>query len=247
MKNRSLLAIALALGLLTTACSNLAIRKKDQASVGRIKRVAVIGFESVQPMATHAELAKLAEKGTEALDQTDPHADQMYQDLLTALNQQMKWKTVDRQIMVNNASYKRLFTQTMTGLQQSNMPVGPDNKRMLAKEIMVADAGRRMELKGRDELLNALDVDALIVARVDVELSGFSFMGFGPKYPQSRVNFIVYSRGQEQPVWYDGWIQGDEMDQSIGSTRFFDDKLLSELAVKSARTAFAKIGAEAAN
>jgi hypothetical protein len=234
----------LAASVLNSACSGLAIREKDQASVGQVKRVAVIGFESVQPMATHAELAKIVEKGSDALEQTDPHADQMYADLVNSLSSQMNWKIVDRRSMLSNATYKKLYTQTMTGLQQTHMPVGPDSKKMLAKEIMEADAGRRMAVAGRDELMNALGVDALVVTRIDVELSGFRIFGFGPQYPQSRATFIMYGKGREKPVWHDGWIEGDKMDQSIGSTRFFDNKLLSELAVKSAKTAFAKIGTE---
>jgi len=244
---KCLSVIALFIAATTTACSSLTVREKDSAAVAQIERVAVIGFENVQPMATLSGVTKLVEKGGDAFDRVDPHADQMYEDLVAALKAQMNWQIVDRQKMVSNGTYQRLFHKTMTGLQQTQMPVGPDQTKTLAKDIMEADCGRRMEIAGRDELMEALGVDAVAVARVDVDLGGFTIMGFGPRYPQSRVNFIVYRRGQEKPVWHDGWIEGEEMDQSIGSTRFFDDDLLSELAVQSAKTAFAKIGAEKTN
>jgi hypothetical protein len=85
-------------------------------------------------------------------------------------------------------------------------------------------------------------VDSIVVARVNVSLTGTSVMGLGDRFPQSRVSFQIYTRGQEKPVWFDGEIDGEVSRESVGSTAFFDEDLLGRLAAKSADTAFHKIG-----
>ena len=103
------------------------------------------------------------------------------------------------------------------------------------------DSARIMGAEGRTALAKALGVDSIIVAEVDIQLKGTTVMGIGSRYPQARLSFQVYSPEQENAVWFDGGIEGDEAKESVGKTAFLDEEILNRLTVKSASSAFRKI------
>lgn len=101
---------------------------------------------------------------------------------------------------------------------------------------------RVMGTEGRDNLMKALGVDALVTAQIDVLLSGTTVLGIGSMYPYANLQFQVYTRGKSTADWFEGAIEGEKAEKSIGSTALtLDVELMNRLALESARTAFAKI------
>ncbi|MGE3975490.1 MAG: hypothetical protein AB7F59_13275 [Bdellovibrionales bacterium] len=243
MKNIFLAMIALAM----ISCSGLT-HFKDEAAVGEIKKVAVVAFMVQQP--SSASLGVDLSKGQLKAGNTanfmpteGTHADLMYTDLSEALKKNLRWNVMDKKTMASNAGYVKAYKQTMDGWQ-NKMPPGEGMNQFLVAQVMDAEGPRILDMKGRDELIEALKVDAIMVARVNVILNGTSIMGLGSRYPQSKVSFFVYKKGVEKHIWFDGGIDGEESKTSVGGSAFIDETLLSNIAVASAKTAFAKIGPE---
>jgi hypothetical protein len=111
----------------------------------------------------------------------------------------------------------------------------------LAANIMDADGMRILGAKGRDELCDALGVDALVLAKVNVSFNGTTVMGIGQRKPQAALMFQVFKKGRENPVWFEGQILGQEAKKSVGATGFTDQTLLNQLSRESAQSAFEKI------
>jgi hypothetical protein len=219
---------------------------RDESAVDKIQTAAVVAFSVIEPAPPKLALSLTSGKvGAEAggsmiSKKNENHVDQMYTELLTSMNSKLHWKVMSPGEMGANAGYQKAFDSTMKGFQ-NKMPPGAGQQQYLVDNVMDFDSPRILDSKGRDELIRALGVDAIVVARVDVMLDGFSIMGFGTRHPQSRLCLMVYTLGHERPVWFDGGIDGKESDQSVGATAFIDQTLLGELALESVKTAYAKL------
>ncbi len=112
-----------------------------------------------------------------------------------------------------------------------------------ADGITDAEVVRLMDLGARRKLMESLDVDAIIVARVDIGLEGFTIAGIGNKYPQAMVSFQVFNGAVENAIWYDR-VADNKSTESVGKTRFFDDTLVTKYGFDSAKSAFLKIKPE---
>ncbi len=234
--------------LVLSGCGALKVRDKNPAEVSKIKSVAVVALSVVQPEPKSLSL-NIGTGKTEAdsnggkFNQASDHVELIYTDLSTALKKNLKWKVVDRTTMVTNAGYKDAFEKTMKGWQ-NKMPPSANYIQYNPNSVMDFDSPRILGPEGREALMKALKVDAIVVAQVNVHLTGTSVMGIGKQYPQSVLNLRVFARGQENPVWFDGNIEGEESKESVGMTGLFDRDLLDKLGRQSAGTAFAKIGTE---
>jgi hypothetical protein len=227
------------------ACSSLT-HSKDEVAVSQIKKVAIVAFSANEPASAQIGLnlgsGKLegAQGGT-MIPQNDPAVDSMYADLCKSFKHQLKWNVMDPKLMTTHNGYRDAFDKTMKGWQ-NKMPPGGGRKQFIVKDVMDYDSPRILDVAGRDALIQALGVDALVVARVDVDLNGTTVMGIGSRHPQSNLSFSIYRKGDEKPVWFEGGIKGEEMEESVGKTGFIDEALLQKLALKSIQTAYAKIG-----
>jgi hypothetical protein len=89
--------------------------------------------------------------------------------------------------------------------------------------------------------MKALNVDAIFVARLTIQINGTTVMGIGARHPQAKLTFFLYKLGVENPVWFEGGVDGDEQ-PSVGSTGLsVDEGLFAQYAINSSKTAFAKI------
>ncbi len=245
----SICALALTLGL--TGCGTIKTRERDAAQVDKVKKVAVVSFSVTQPASAKIGIDLSSGKsgataGGSMIPQNSPHADEMYLEFSQSLAKNLGWKVMDARQMKANAGYKAAYEKTMKGWQNKMGPNKGD-KQFDVSEIMDQDCLRILDFKGREELLTALGVDAIIGGRVQVILNGTTVMGVGSRYPQSKVAFFVYAKGHEKPIWWEGGVDGEEAKESVGKTGFIDEALLSQLAVKSAKTAYQKIGTATTN
>jgi len=227
-------------------CGSFKVRDRDDQAVAGIKKAALISFSVYEPQSPKVGF-NLSKGQTEARaggtmgSQSDPTVDQMYGDLQASLSKGLNWKVLGQNEMTVSEEYKRAYKRTMEGWQ-NKMPPGEGIQHFKIQNVMDFDSARILGPQGRDQLIDGLGVDALVVARVDVLLNGTSIMGFGSKHPQARLALFVYKKGIEKPVWFDGGIDGSEAKESVGSTAFIDDDLLKKLSTESARTAFNQIG-----
>ncbi len=142
----------------------------------------------------------------------------------------MHWTVLDTPTMTQNPGYVTAYKNTMEGWQ-SKMPPNKGENRFIVDHVMDYDGPRILDRAGRDALIEALGVDAIIAAKVNVMLSA--------SHPQAYLSFSLYVHGQDKPVWFEGQVKGDRSDATADRS---DLIALSTLANRSAKTAFAKIG-----
>lgn len=228
-----------------SSCASLSHKKDDQA-LSQVRKVAVVAFTADEPASATlgfsltSHKAK-AEAGGSLISQKSESVDQMLQELQDSFANNMHWSVVDTEAMTQNSGYTSAFKRTMEGWQ-NKMPPGAGQNRFIVDHVMDFDCVRILDRSGRDQLIDALGVDAIVAAQVKVIMNGTSVMGIGSRHPQSNLSFMMYVKGQDAPVWFEGQIQGKEAEKSVGVTGYTDEAATARLSLESAKTAFAKIG-----
>jgi hypothetical protein len=237
--------IVLSFAFLSVGCGSLS-HKKDDAALARVKKVAVVSFTADQPASATIGLNVLtgnaaAESGGSIIPQHSRSVNQMLYELQNTFSKNMHWSVMDQKTMVTNKGYEMAYHKSMDGIQMKNPP-GKGLNRYIVENTMDYDCPRILGQAGREQLMNDLGVDGIITAFVKTLNSGFSVMGVGARHPQSYVTFAMYVRGVENPVWFEGSLEGEKSKESVGATGFTDEDATQRLALESARTAYAKIG-----
>lgn len=238
--------VSLVMGL--TACGSITTRKVESEQVSGIRRAAVASFTVTQPAPRSVGLnlsSGRMEGSNEAslIAGSSPSVDQMYQDLVGAFQKRMKWTVLSKEQLTQNAGYAKAYNDMMKGWQ-NKAPVNGEYFNVL--QIMDSQSLRRMKPAARDELMQALNVDAIVEADLNIffKTKGMAVMGIASRYPQARLNFWVYKKGVKDVVWFEGNIDGEPSSESVGKTGFFDKEEVTRLGRNSAVTAFNKISAE---
>ncbi len=227
---------------LAIALSGCTTHVRDDAALTGVKRVAIVAFSAFEPVSaslTGNNTAGVMDQGS-LEELIEPSVDQMMNDMSAAFAKKMSWTMMNSSAIKKNAGFQEAYQKTMTGFQ-NKMPPGKGRIQYVAKDMLDFDAGRILREKGREDLIQKLGVDAIVVVRIDVVLNGTVVMGIGARHPQANVSFNVYEKGKPKPIWFEGKIEGVETD-SVGKTAFIDEDLLHKYAMKSAYTAFQKIG-----
>lgn len=219
-------------------CGSLKVRDVNSAEVKTVRRVAVASFSFLQPQAATV-------LGTGAQDMTAHESDEVtgcWKDIASTLSSNMRWSVLPFDEMRENPAYKTIYDGKMKGWQTNKVP--HQGKLYLVPGVMDAQSIRRMKPAERDQLMSALKVDALMEAQVNVSfhVPGMAVMGLGSRHPQAVINFWMYKRGVEAPVWFDGRVVGEASAKSVGATGFFDETEVTRLGRLSARGAFEKLG-----
>lgn len=235
---------AIAAALLQVGCGTLKTKDKDQVSVDQVKKVALIAYSAQMPAARQLGFdlgsGKLGgEKGGSVIHSSIPEVDQVLSEITQTVRQKLKWNVMDVDQMKKHPSYVAAYKATMEGFQ-NKMPTPPGYQGYLVSGVMDFDSPRILDEDGRSRLIEELGVDALIVAKLDVQIEASTFMGIGNRYPKSVVAFFVYKKGQANPIWFESFA-GEPAKESIGKTGFIDEKKMAKLAVSSAKSALAQI------
>lgn len=234
MIRKTLLVFSLPFLMSLLACSGFQTRVKNEAALANVKKVAVTGFCVVQPKPP-------MKSGGGGIVSQSPESSQMYDSVVKAFSDKTKWKVSPPSLMKKNPGYVAAYDRTMKGFQ-NKYPVSSDQQKYTVESIMDNDSLRILGVEGRNALMKALGVDALITAQVDVFLKGNTVMGIGSRYPQARLSFQLYTPNADRADWFEGNLEGEEAKVSVGKTAFIDEKILNEQALLSARSAFNKIG-----
>ena len=237
-------ALGFGLAIVSSGCATPE-KEKNEALIGKIKRVAVVAFAVSEP-APRVAKPKFRKKTLHDVDwesvstESSDHANQMYLGLQEKMANHLHWTVLSQHSMIENAGYQAAFNRTMRGRQQK-AALGQGQKKFSVEKVMDWDSVEVLGPEGRDTLITALGVDSIVVARVDVLFSHAFAPGSHPAL-QSRVTYQVYSPGVPKAVWFDGAVGGDKASELVGKTAFFDEDALKRLAVKSANSAFDLIG-----
>lgn len=235
----ALLAIALC------SCSTMTLSKPD---VEQVKRVAVIGFsvEQQQPNTGERVLTKLfgpKDDGISSLKPAKParesaHAGQMLEDLEDVLRKQMHWQVVDSRTLSKNATYRGRWTARTQGLQPRPLVPGDNWDIFVAPGVVESFLLENLTLAERQDLMKKLGVDAVVVAKVRVDLVNRGISLGGELAPKSKLHFRLFTSKQEDPIWNDLNADGPESKAGVEhSLGFADPKALNPLALESVRGA----------
>jgi hypothetical protein len=227
MKTTAVSALVL---LAAAGCGGLTHRK-DAAAVGQIKTVAIVGLDVVQP--------RSAVITAPLVDVHSDHVVTIYDALAERLATKLGWTVVPRGDMIANDIYVADYDKTMKGFQNKMLP-GDGYNQYAIDHVLDHDSPRILDTGGRDKLIDALRVDAIVVVQVRVEFTGMSIGGLGGRHPQAIVAFDVYTKGKEKSVWFDSF-QGKETEGSAGATPIFDESKMKDLVVETTKSAIAKM------
>lgn len=244
-------ALIAALLLPLAACSGMG-RVYDANAVHPVRKVALVAVDVVQP--EEFNLLKPSSSGggngpmsqmNIALPTPSAHVNDYAEDFRGQLRKGQHWNVLPLEKVAQDPAVKKYLQSTTEGFQ-STQPIPARMTKFRAPELLDVDSATKIGQAGRDEIMNSLGVDALAFVRYDVQLNGTSIMGIGNKHPQANLQFVVYARGTEKPVWRDN-AKGEEMEDSVGATNItLDFAKLKELSVKSGHQAFNEISARAA-
>lgn len=225
-------------------CAGLTHQKNTEA-LQRVKKVAIIGFTVQEPAPAGIGVSLNSGRvgavaGGSMIGKSAAEVNEMYADLAQAFGKNLNWTVMPASRMKHHPGYQAAYDRTMKGWQ-NKMPPGRGEQRYFVPDIMDNDGMRILGTDGRTALIQALGVDAIITAHVNVFISGTTVGGFGTRYPRSRLSFQLYMPGKNAPDWFEGNVLGEQSKTSLGATAFWDEGLLNRLALQSARTAYAKI------
>ena len=234
------------LSLLTFASCAGGGRIYQADSVRPVRNVAIIGLDVIQP--AEFDLFKPSSGPDSgpmsgmnfAMATSSPAVRDYADDLGAALKSMRKWSVVSPTTVARNEVYMKYFTDTTEGVQ-STTPIPKGQTKYRAPDLMEFDGATKIKQAGRDEIMNALKVDAVVLAQYTVQLSGSTIMGIGSRYPQTSLKFQLFRKGEEKPVWQD-IVAGEDMKESVGKTAIsLDFNKLKALSLKSAKKAYADL------
>ena len=196
---------------LTAACAPTV----NVAKLSGVNKLAVIGYTAtVEKEDSTLDLSAIVNHG-----KTQDNAIIAYRQLTSSLQDHLKWDVLPYEDVIGNPHYQTVFEQTqrgstLAGLQSAMASVSSDYH---PKGIIWALRANSMNQSERDELLDALGVDAVASAQVYIraESSGFLFFTTATTY-SAQVAFRVWARGSSEEIWKDLVAQGDESDLSGG-------------------------------
>jgi hypothetical protein len=226
------------------SCAGGRIYQDD--AVKPVRNVAIIGIDVIQP--AEFDLFKPSSGPDSgpmsgmnfAMATSSPQVRDYNDDLAVALKSMRKWNVVNQTTVARNDVYRKYFTDTTEGIQ-STTPIPKTQTKYRAPDLMEFDGATKIKQAGRDEIMNALKVDAVVLAQYTVQISGSTIMGIGSRYPQTSLNFTMYRKGIDKPVWQD-IVKGEDMKESIGKTAFsLDFNKLKDLSLKSSKKAYAEL------
>ncbi len=227
-----------------SGCSTMSV---DKAKVGEVKQVSLVGFDLQQQMPPSLAGVVL---GTETPSdgglrvagcENTTSAAEVLKDLGRTLAEDMKWKVIPSSTVTSNAVYREVYETYTKGFQLKHPT--PDGFRCYTDSgILDPFSIQKMDMTKRRELLQALGVDALATATVEVRLENQSFLkklvASGDLASVAVVKFRLYNGTDEDPFWVDVNAKGEETQETTSYTvGVFEEKPLHEQAVKAARTA----------
>ena len=175
-----------------------------------------------------------------ALCENREHAQLIEKSLKAHLEKDMGWKILDSDKVGESPLIGKLFIWQRSTLRP--LQLIPDNTKCYTDErIPEAYAFDRKNMAERQAIIKSLQVDAVVVVQVRVELidhSMLSVVGGADYRPRSTLTFTVYNAEQEKRIWRNTWAQGEAAEK--GTVQWFgvtnNDKLKAKIGASSDST-----------
>lgn len=234
--------LSVVLGMALSSCSMLSV-KKDK--VAEVKKVAVVAFSVQHEMPTGATISLGGGSGDGTMSpmmampkvvKAADFVDSMYQNFSTHLEKKMSWKVMKQKEVAQNDRYRSVYTAQTSGWQ--NRPPSPEGTEPFAATGILDEwSFKRLSQRERDELMSQLGVDAIAAVNHIVALErggGLKKLVGAVEYsPQATLQFQLFKRGEENPVWSDYKAEGPASDKSIQAIlgHASEDKIFVETIV----------------
>jgi len=237
--------------MLASGCASTAV--VSRRGVNKVKTAAVISYvENMQFSATNKDTPSFLTTAASAINtvevlsgeaeqQGSERAQRAYDELRMKIGQTLKWNVLEAQTLRDNSTYSASYTKWLND-QPSILKASIDMAGGAVPGVMWAAPGVGPTMQQRDEIMDALGLDAAIIAQVNYRVgstSGFSIAGIGnqEKHPQVYVQLKAYARSQEEPIWSDGYAAGQSTEEGVATmTSGIGDH--TELFLKAADSGF---------
>lgn len=207
-------------------------RKLETTQIKSVRSFAITGFSAYLPFSNLSSNAAVKHSAA---------TDEMYDSMGSKMSAFLKAKAIKRSDLVTQPAYVKAYDATMKGFQNKNIDMS--SMRYEVDKVMDNDCIRLLDVTGREQLMKALNVDALVSLEVRVSLAGMTVMGLGTRKPQTQVFIQMFKRGIETPIWFETLV-GETSNESVGATGFINEDKLRELALASFKTALVKMSWE---
>ncbi len=221
---------ALAL-MLSSACSTLSVNKAELANV---KSAALVGFgadiSALQPrdegsnrgvMGTINAVNKIRKMSDgRSFEERHAQADGSYRLFVERLAKDLGWKVLSATETSSNAEYTTEY-QNRTAKKWMASTTEALGSKLYVKGIMWDQDAQRLSAEDRARLMEALGVDAIAIATVELKVGKTTGFGRYTRYPAAVIKLAVYDRSHPDPIWSDRYAPGDSASQGITETMGF--------------------------
>lgn len=219
--------------LFLSGCTTIQV---NHAAVGKIRRLAIIGYNTklrvVDSYQTAPKEIKIGgikiEFDFDQVRRLIP-PDIIVKEINLFLKNDLKWDVRSVQAVRSDPLYlsthKRLNSRRVRWLASTGIGIGfmSDSNSDYLEGILSSYDARKIPYDERNELISKLGVDAVAIIEVGIELYRrdhwtIGSLGLGSYEPKVRVNFYVYDRSSKDPIWKDinATGKGDASDQYGG-------------------------------
>ena len=196
MDRRHFTLFAFSVGIaLMSACSP----SIHQQRLAQVRNAAIVGFAAELP-------------ANPSYDGSAQGAVLAYDQLVMSLHEALGWDFTARATLAGHPFYAKSYEQHFR-----DSPLGP-LKNTLAHfsddlypaGIMWSDHVKSLTISERQELMRKLDIDAMAVARIQVEPCSEYETEFQSRSAyQAKLAFEVYDKTHPEPIWEDRWVIGE--------------------------------------
>lgn len=223
--SRTMLAAFFGALMLSTGCATLKVQPER---VTQVKSVAVIGYTAVWDANNNRSRSKVEgisgaikaiskNANGEAEAEREERALATYDLLVETLQKDMGWSVIDRTALSQNQPFQEVVSAR--GAHPGGGMFSPYSRYLFVEGVLRKEHADSMSSAERAQLMEALNVDALaqILIRFSVVESGFAIGGIGNRrrHPIATVEFIVYDRSSEEPIWKERFARGERAEQMM--------------------------------
>lgn len=224
----------------------------DEASVSKVRKTAIVGFTLLQEAAVKdIPLPPMPGgmgsniPGINTFAKVTDHAASVLAVYEKTMHDKRKWNVVPAATVASNSVYSAMFAGKMVNWKNKMSPK-KDTQMLMVEGMLDQETADRLNKNERDQLMQSLGVDSLVIIKVAVDLrkpGGLSLNGVGQSslHPFATAYFTLYTKGSEKPVW-EAWheTKGGEQAVSSGGSRI-DQERMDTLSKASAKTAFSEL------
>jgi hypothetical protein len=220
------LILAMSALIFTSACSSVQLgpskvpQAKDKSELDRIKAVAIVGLSSSQPS------MGIGDVGAKQIAGRDSALYSIGEKLAEHLKKRKGWRVLLSKDASRAAAYESFFLEAKS-LSASSGLSGLSNTKKTLEDSIEFSSLEKVSQSRRDDLMTALQVDALLTADAFVTYTGFTIGGYGTRYPQVTLTYKLFRKGSSNPIW-SGTSIGKEASESVGFTGFVSGPLVEK-------------------